>query len=68
MKNKVPTVNDSPEGIVDGRLDMVMAFDTTCPMPSYIGAVKGHVKEPVDDAGMPAVYVAYSKKGQRLPL
>lgn len=45
VKNKVPTVNNSPEGIVDGRLDMVIAFDTTGSMSSYIGAVKEHVKE-----------------------
>lgn len=45
VNNKVPTANDSPEGIVDGRLDMVIAFDTTGSMSSYIGAVKEHVKE-----------------------
>lgn len=29
----------------DGKLDMVIAFDTTGSMSSYIGAVKEHVKE-----------------------
>lgn len=29
----------------DGKLDMVIAFDTTGSMASYIGAVKKHVKE-----------------------
>lgn len=45
VKNKVSTANNSPEGIVDGRLDMVIAFDTTGSMSSYIGAVKEYVKE-----------------------
>ena len=31
--------------ISDGRLDMVIAFDTTGSMASYINAVKSHVKE-----------------------
>lgn len=44
VKNKVPTVNDSQK-VVDGRLDMVIAFDTTGSMSSYINAVKKHVKE-----------------------
>ena len=30
---------------VDGKLDMVIAFDTTGSMSKYIGAVKEHVKE-----------------------
>lgn len=29
----------------DGMLDMVIAFDTTGSMSSYIGAVKDHVTE-----------------------
>lgn len=29
----------------DGKLDMVIAFDTTGSMSSYISAVKEHVKE-----------------------
>ena len=45
VRNEVPTANNSPEEIVDGRLDMVIAFDTTGSMSSYIGAVKKHVKE-----------------------
>lgn len=45
VKNEVPAVKDSPEEIVDGRLDMVIAFDTTGSMTRYIDAVKEHVKE-----------------------
>lgn len=45
VRNEVPTANNSPEEIVDGRLDMVIAFDTTGSMANYIGAVKEHVKE-----------------------
>lgn len=44
VKAKTKTVkSDSP--VVDGMLDMVIAFDTTGSMSSYIDAVKKHVTE-----------------------
>lgn len=39
-----PKVKESTTTSSDGRLDMVIAFDTTGSMKSYINAVKGHVK------------------------
>ena len=41
--NKEDVKHEVP--VNDGRLDMVIAFDTTGSMASYIGAVKEHVKE-----------------------
>ena len=40
-----PKVKESTTTSSDGRLDMVIAFDTTGSMASYIDAVKKHVKE-----------------------
>lgn len=40
-----PKVKESTTTSSDGRLDMVIAFDTTGSMTSYIDAVKKHVKE-----------------------
>lgn len=40
-----PKVKESTTTSSDGRLDMVIAFDTTGSMASYIDAVKEHVKE-----------------------
>ena len=40
-----PKVKESTTTTSDGRLDMVIAFDTTGSMASYINAVKKHVKE-----------------------
>ena len=40
-----PKVKESTTTSSDGMLDMVIAFDTTGSMYSYIGAVKKHVKE-----------------------
>ena len=40
-----PKVKESTTTSSDGRLDMVIAFDTTGSMSKYIGAVKEHVKE-----------------------
>lgn len=40
-----PKVKESITTSSDGRLDMVIAFDTTGSMRSYIDAVKKHVKE-----------------------
>ena len=40
-----PKVKESTTTSSDGRLDMVIAFDTTGSMRSYIDAVKEHVKE-----------------------
>lgn len=40
-----PKVKESTTTSSDGRLDMVIAFDTTGSMRSYIDAVKKHVKE-----------------------
>lgn len=40
-----PKVKESITTSSDGRLDMVIAFDTTGSMRSYIDAVKEHVKE-----------------------
>lgn len=40
-----PKVKESTTTSSDGRLDMVIAFDTTGSMSSYIEAVKKHVKE-----------------------
>ena len=40
-----PKVKESTTTTSDGRLDMVIAFDTTGSMGRYIGAVKEHVKE-----------------------
>lgn len=40
-----PKVKESTATSSDGRLDMVIAFDTTGSMASYIDAVKKHVKE-----------------------
>ena len=40
-----PKVKESIITSSDGRLDMVIAFDTTGSMSRYIGAVKEHVKE-----------------------
>lgn len=40
-----PKVKESTTTLSGGRLDMVIAFDTTGSMSSYIGAVKKHVKE-----------------------
>lgn len=39
-----PKVKESTTTSSDGMLDMVIAFDTTGSMASYIGAVKEHVK------------------------
>lgn len=41
--NKEKVKSKAPTG--DGRLDMVIAFDTTGSMASYVNAVKKHVKE-----------------------
>lgn len=40
-----PKVKESTTTSSDGRLDMVIAFDTTGSMSAYINAVKTHVKE-----------------------
>lgn len=40
-----PKVKESTTTSSDGRLDMVIAFDTTGSMTKYIDAVKKHVKE-----------------------
>ena len=40
--NLIKIENKQP--IVDGKLDMVIAFDTTGSMSSYIDQVKDHVK------------------------
>lgn len=40
-----PKVKESTTTSSDGRLDMVIAFDTTGSMASYINEVKEHVKE-----------------------
>lgn len=40
-----PKVKESTTTSSDGRFDMVIAFDTTGSMSSYISAVKKHVKE-----------------------
>lgn len=40
-----PKVKESTTTSSDGRLDMVIAFDTTGSMASYIDAVKKHVRE-----------------------
>ena len=40
-----PKVKESTTTSSDGKLDMVIAFDTTGSMASYINAVKRHVKE-----------------------
>ena len=40
-----PKVKESTTTSLDGRLDMVIAFDTTGSMSRYISAVKEHVKE-----------------------
>lgn len=48
IKNKVkaePKVGASKDTSTDGMLDMVIAFDTTGSMSSYIDAVKTHVTE-----------------------
>lgn len=47
IKPKKPVVESKPrvEATSDGKLDMVIAFDTTGSMYSYIGDVKKHVTE-----------------------
>lgn len=47
IKPKKPVVESKPkaEAASDGKLDMVIAFDTTGSMASYIGDVKKHVTE-----------------------
>ena len=47
IKTKKPVVESKPkvEATSDGKLDMVIAFDTTGYMYSYIGDVKKHVTE-----------------------
>ena len=47
IKPKKPVVESKPkvEAASDGKLDMVIAFDTTGSMSSYIGDVKKHVTE-----------------------
>lgn len=40
-----PKVKESITTSSDGRLDMVIAFDTTGSMAGYINSVKEHVKE-----------------------
>lgn len=47
IKPKKPVVESKPkvEATSDGKLDMVIAFDTTGSMSSYIGDVKKHVTE-----------------------
>lgn len=47
IKTKKPVVESKPkvEATSDGKLDMVIAFDTTGSMYSYIGDVKKHVTE-----------------------
>lgn len=47
IKPKKPVVESKPkvEATPDGKLDMVIAFDTTGSMSSYIGDVKKHVTE-----------------------
>ena len=40
-----PKVKESTTTSSDGRLDMVIAFDTTGSMAGYINEVKEHVKE-----------------------
>ena len=47
IKTKKPVVASKPkvEAASDGKLDMVIAFDTTGSMSSYIGDVKKHVTE-----------------------
>lgn len=47
--NKIPKT----EAEVKGIHDMVIAFDTTGSMSSYIAAVKTHVKELVPDFSKP---------------